>query len=109
MLGLGRDDGCDFFPVHFEDAEHATALARKAGRRVVAVEDVGERAPWQVDMRGPLMMVVGGEEGGIPSTLLAQVDEVVRVPMHGFLPSYNLQSAMAVVMGERLRQSDGQS
>jgi len=31
---------------------------------------------------------------------------VLRIPMHGFLPSYNLQAAMAVVMGERLRQSE---
>lgn len=98
-----------FFPVYFEDAEHTLALARASGRTIVAVEDSGKHAPWQVDLRGPLMIVVGGEEGGIPDTLLAQVNQVVRVPMHGFLPSYNLQSAMAVVMGERLRQVQNQA
>ena len=97
-----------FFPVHFEDAGRSIALARAAGRTIVAVEDVGKHAPWQIDLRGPLMIAVGGEEGGIPDALLAQADQVVRVPMHGFLPSYNLQSAMAVVMGERLRQGHGQ-
>jgi tRNA G18 (ribose-2'-O)-methylase SpoU len=95
-----------FFPVHFERAKPTLALAREAGRKIVAVEDVGKHAPWHVDLRGPLMIVVGGEEGGVPGSVLAQMDEVVRVPMHGFLPSYNLQSAMAVVMGERLRQED---
>jgi tRNA G18 (ribose-2'-O)-methylase SpoU len=95
-----------FFPVHFGAAEQTVALARNCGRTVVAVEDVGKLAPWQADLRGPLLAIVGGEEGGIPDALLAAADQVVRVPMHGFLPSYNLQAAMAVVMGERLRQTE---
>ena len=45
----------------------------------------------------------------IPESVLACADDVVRVPMHGFLPSYNLQAAMAVVMGERLRQAESSS
>ena len=32
-------------------------------------------------------------------------DEVLRLPMAGFIPSYNLQAAMAMVIGERLRQT----
>ena len=94
-----------FFPVHFADATEALELAREAGRRVVAVEDVGEQAPWQVDLTGQLLVVIGGEEAGVPKALLAEADHVVRVPMNGFLPSYNLQAAMAMVMGERLRQT----
>lgn len=95
-----------FFPVHFADGRYALSLARAAGRSVVAVEDVGDQAPWQVDLSGPLLVVVGGEEAGIPKTILAEADHVVRVPMNGFLPSYNLQAAMAIVMGERLRQTE---
>jgi tRNA G18 (ribose-2'-O)-methylase SpoU len=36
--------------------------------------------------------------------VLARCDDVVRVPMAGFIPSYNVQAAMAAVAGERLRQ-----
>ena len=87
----------------------ANSQAREAGRTVVAVEDVGKHAPWQVDLRGPVLIIVGGEEAGISEALRSQADAIVRVPMHGFLPSYNLQAAMAIVMGERLRQAeDGQ-
>ncbi len=95
-----------FFPVHFADAEPTLALARDCGRKIVAIEDVGKIAPWQADLSGPLLAIVGGEEGGIPESLLASADRVLRIPMHGFLPSYNLQAAMAVVMGERLRQTE---
>ena len=94
-----------FFPVLFADAKEVFTLAKDSGRVSIALEDVGEQSPWEVDMRGPLLMIVGGEEAGVPDEVLAQADHVVRVPMHGFLPSYNLQAAMAIVMGERLRQT----
>jgi len=94
-----------FMPVHFRDAEETVSLATQAGLRVVAVEDVGTATPWQTDLEGPLLAIIGGEEHGVPSDLLAQADAVLRIPMSGFLPSYNLQAAMAVVMGERLRQT----
>ena len=36
--------------------------------------------------------------------MLAGSDAVLRIPMAGFVPSHNLQAAMAMVVGERLRQ-----
>lgn len=96
-----------FFPVHFASAEATLGLAREAGRRIVAVEDVGKQAPWDVDLRDSCLVVLGGEQGGVPQDILDTADTVVRVPMCGFLPSYNLQAAMSVVMGERLRQLAG--
>ncbi len=93
-----------FFPVLWHGAAEVVAAARRARRRVVAIEDVGDRAPWEVDLRGSPLFVIGGERDGIDAALLAQADAVVRIPMRGFVPAYNLQAAMAVVMGERLRQ-----
>lgn len=93
-----------FFPVYWEGAASAIALARASGRRVLAIEDVGDAAPWQVDLTGPLLLVVGGERHGIPPEVLASCDGALRIPMRGFIPSYNLQAAMAMVAGERLRQ-----
>jgi tRNA(Leu) C34 or U34 (ribose-2'-O)-methylase TrmL len=36
--------------------------------------------------------------------VLDACDGALRIPMRGFIPSYNLQAAMAMVAGERLRQ-----
>jgi tRNA G18 (ribose-2'-O)-methylase SpoU len=36
--------------------------------------------------------------------VLAAADAVVRIPMAGFLRSYNLQAAVAIVAAERMRQ-----
>lgn len=93
-----------FMPVFWEPALDAVAAARAAGRRVLAVEDVGTLAPHEVDLSKPLLLVVGGERHGIPREVLDACDEVIRIPMRGFIPSYNLQAAMAIVVGEHLRQ-----
>jgi tRNA G18 (ribose-2'-O)-methylase SpoU len=95
-----------FFPVLFESAEALLSQAKAGGRRIVGVEDTGSRAPWETDLTGSLVLVVGGEAGGVPAELQASCDELVRIPMAGFVPSYNLQAAMAIVAGERLRQQE---
>ena len=91
-------------PVLWEPADRVVDRARAAGRHVFAVEDVGRVAPWETDLTRPALFVVGGERHGIAPELLARADTVLRIPMQGFIPSYNLQAAMAAVASERLRQ-----
>lgn len=93
-----------FFPVRWEAALPVLEAATRLGRKVVAIEDVGTRAPWQVDLRGSPLFVIGGEREGVAPALLECCHEVIRIPMRGFVPAYNLQAAMAMVAGERLRQ-----
>ena len=96
-----------FMPVFWVPALPVVSASREAGRRVLAIEDVGNRAPWEMDLGGPVLFVVGGERNGIPAEVLAACDDVIRIPMLGFIPSYNLQAAMAAVACERLRQLKG--
>jgi RNA methyltransferase, TrmH family len=91
-------------PVFWEPALPVIEDARAAGRRIYAVEDVGTAAPWEVDLAGAVLLVVGGERLGIPADVLDACDAALRIPMRGFIPSYNLQAAMAAVASERLRQ-----
>lgn len=92
------------FPVLWGQADEVLDLAREAGYRLFGVEDRGVQAPWEVDLTGPAVFVVGGEAGGIAASLLERCDVTLRIPMTGFIPSYNLQAAVAIVAGERLRQ-----
>ena len=93
-----------FMPVFWEPALPLLDDARRAGRSIFAIEDVGDAAPWEVDLARPALFIVGGERHGIPREVLDGADRILRIPMHGFIPSYNLQAAMAMVAGERLRQ-----
>lgn len=93
-----------YFPVLWMGAPEVLSAAREAGRTILALEDVGSAAPWEVDLTVPALFVLGGERHGIPRDVLAEADRVLRLPMRGFIPSYNLQAAMAAVALERLRQ-----
>ena len=93
-----------FMPVHWVDGLDIVSRAKDSGFRVVSLEDSGEVEPWEEDLTGDVILVVGGERDGIPRPILEKSDSVVRVPMSGFVPSYNLQAPMAVVAAEALRQ-----
>lgn len=93
-----------FVPVLWCEATRVLDAARGAGRRILALEDSGAFAPWETDLTGPALFVVGGEHAGVPETLLERCDAVVRIPMAGFIRSYNLQAAVAVIAAERMRQ-----
>jgi tRNA G18 (ribose-2'-O)-methylase SpoU len=93
-----------YMPVFWERATVVLQAARDAGHAIYAVENSGSDAPWEVDLRGPALFIIGGESRGIPATVLAQCDRVLRIPMAGFIPSFNLQIALGVVGVERQRQ-----
>jgi tRNA G18 (ribose-2'-O)-methylase SpoU len=87
------------------EAQDVVNEARAAGRRIVAVETSGEIDPWQADLRRPSLVILGSETLGIDESILMKSDEVVRIPTRGFIPSYNVQAATGMVLGEWLRQS----
>jgi 23S rRNA (guanosine2251-2'-O)-methyltransferase len=93
-----------FMPVFWDKADQLIKDAANAGRRIFSIEDVGTFTPWQVDLTVPALFVIGGERAGIPQPILNQSHDILRLPMEGFIPSYNLQAAMSMVMGDRLRQ-----
>ena len=93
-----------YMPVFWHSAADTIARARAAGHRTYAIENTGSAEPWDLDLTTPSLFMIGGEAHGIPDAVLAACDAVLRVPMAGFIPSYNLQIAVGVVATERLRQ-----
>ena len=93
-----------FMPVHWTVASELLDAAESAGHRILAIDEAGARRPWDVDLTGPRVFVVGGENGGIPPKVAARCHDSIRVPMAGFIPCYNLQAAVSAIATERLRQ-----
>lgn len=91
-------------PVLWETTDGALQAARAHGHRIFAIEDSGERAPWQVDLRGNVMLLLGSEREGLDADVIARCNATIGIPMNGFVPSYNLQAAMSMLVAERLRQ-----
>lgn len=94
-----------FFPVIESEANLAITAARRAARRIIALETTGSKSPWTSDLRSPIVIVIGSEATGLSASLLDDVDEVIRIPTRGFIPSYNVQAAASMMLGEWLRQN----
>jgi tRNA G18 (ribose-2'-O)-methylase SpoU len=97
-----------FLPVHWETTAHCMEAARTQGKQIIALEDVGGQAPWELDLSKSSLLVVGNERDGIPREVMDACDAIVRIPMRGFVPSYNLQGALAILTAEQIRQQSEQ-
>jgi len=72
---------------------------------VGAVLAEGARAPWEVDLREPVVLVVGAESTGLRRLVQRVCDFAVRVPMTARgVGSLNAAAAGAVLLYEAVRQ-----
>src|SRR5207245_8175901 len=70
---------------------------------VYGLDAKGTRHYWEVDYRGPVALVVGGEGRGIRPLVAGQCDGLVRIPLQGKVQSLNASQAVAVVLYAVLR------
>lgn len=81
-----------------------TALAAHRGR-VIALAPRDGVPLHRVDLRGEVVLLVGGEGAGIGEAALNGADQRVSIPMPGATESLNVAMAAAIAMYERVRQS----
>ena len=93
-----------FIPVVYSTSEEILAAAKSNQVKIIVAEDTGKVGPWDVDMTGDVLLVVGAEKLGVSQLVQDAADEIVILPMDGFVPSYNLQVAVSVLAVEALRQ-----
>lgn len=90
-------------PVVREGLSSALQPIRRAGIMVVGA-DMGGTPMHQLDMRGAVALVLGGEGKGLSPTLRKKCDHLVSVPLAGGLESLNVSVAGALLMCEKRRQ-----
>ena len=61
-------------------------------------------APWQVDWRQPVALLIGNEGQGLPEEIERSADACVRIPMSASVESLNAAAAAAVLFYEAARQ-----
>ncbi len=64
----------------------------------------GSRSLYEARLDGPLGLVLGGEGRGLRRLTRERCDDVVRIPMHGFVSSLNVSVAAGVCLFEARRQ-----
>jgi 23S rRNA (guanosine2251-2'-O)-methyltransferase len=90
-----------------------TNLARTLGElqdrglRVVGTSDDAPQTLYDLDLTGPVALVLGAEGTGLRQLTRKTCDELVRIPMQGAVESLNVSVASAVCLYEALRQRQG--
>jgi len=77
---------------------------KEAGVWIYAVEPTAGRLFTDVDLRGPVGFVFGGEGKGIRPGVLQHCDDRIRIPMKGQVQSLNVSASAAVILFEAVRQ-----
>lgn len=82
------------------------ALSALEARGIVALATAkdGERRYDEVDLRGPVALVVGNEGAGLPEAVRARATARLRIPLAGPVESLNVGVAAALVLFEAARQ-----
>ncbi|MDH4162099.1 MAG: RNA methyltransferase [Nitrospirota bacterium] len=74
------------------------------GLQTAAMTLGGGITHYELDMRKPLVVIVGQEGAGLPEKITSQADHRVRIPMAETIESLNAATSVAVFLYEALRQ-----
>lgn len=80
------------------------AAAKSAGFWIWGADADAVQAPWDVDLTGPTVIVLGGEGKGIRPRVAAACDDLVALPRHGAIGSLNVSAAATALLFEAVRQ-----
>jgi 23S rRNA (guanosine2251-2'-O)-methyltransferase len=81
-------------------------LLKEAGLWIVGADAAAEKAARQVDLRGPVVLVLGAEGTGLRQLTRQNCDFLVHLPQRGTVESLNVSVAAAMLLYEALRQRE---
>lgn len=77
---------------------------QKMGIWLVGTSQEATMTLFEADLRGPLALIMGGEEKGLRRLTKAHCDTLIKIPMLGSIDSLNVATATAVCLYEALRR-----
>jgi len=72
--------------------------------RIIACTEKAAVSLHEINMRGPVCIILGSEEDGITSDLINLSDVRARIPMRGEIASLNVGVAAGMILYEKTRQ-----
>lgn len=78
--------------------------AKQAGFWIWGADADAGQAPWDVDLKGSTILVLGGEGKGLRPRVVAACDGLVALPQRGQIGSLNVSAAAAALLFEAVRQ-----
>jgi TrmH family RNA methyltransferase len=91
-------------PVVIAESESVRTWLREKRIRAVATTPSAAELYTNIDLRGPLAIVMGNEQYGLSDFWLKESDAQVRIPMAGQADSLNVAMATIITLFEAVRQ-----
>jgi 23S rRNA (guanosine2251-2'-O)-methyltransferase len=89
---------------HVRNLADWLAAAKAAGFWIWGADADAESAAWDADLKGPTVIVLGGEGKGIRPRVAKACDGLISLPRHGAVESLNVSAAATALLFEALRQ-----
>jgi 23S rRNA (guanosine2251-2'-O)-methyltransferase len=78
--------------------------AKQAGFWIWGADAGAKQAPWEVDLSGPTVLVLGGEGKGLRPRVASACDGLIALPQRGKIDSLNVSAAATALLFEAVRQ-----
>jgi len=79
-------------------------ILKQAGYWIIGLDDQAEQTLFSIELSGPLVLVLGGEGGGLRQLTQKACDYLVSIPMQGEVSSLNVSVATGICLFEAIRQ-----
>ncbi|HEY3435970.1 MAG TPA: 23S rRNA (guanosine(2251)-2'-O)-methyltransferase RlmB [Solirubrobacterales bacterium] len=89
---------------HVRNLADWLAEAKEAGFWIWGADAEAEQTPWQTDLTGPTVIVLGGEGKGLRPRVASACDGLIALPGRGKVDSLNVSAAATALLFEALRQ-----
>jgi 23S rRNA (guanosine2251-2'-O)-methyltransferase len=87
-----------------KNAHKAVSALKQLGMKVFAITEKGNQAYYSSNYTVPCVLVMGSEESGISTELLALADEMINIPLLGKIGSLNVSVATGIILFEVVKQ-----
>jgi 23S rRNA (guanosine2251-2'-O)-methyltransferase len=71
---------------------------------VIGADAAAPRSAFEEDLKGPVAIVIGGEDTGLSQAVAQKCDRLVRIPMGGRIRSLSVSATAAILLFEKRRQ-----
>jgi 23S rRNA (guanosine2251-2'-O)-methyltransferase len=88
------------------DLKKTLRFLKDNGIQIVACTEKAENSIYQVDLNGPIALILGSEEDGISNQLIKDADYLAKIPMSGNIASLNVSVAAGICIYEVIRQKN---
>lgn len=89
---------------HVRNLADWLAEAKEAGFWIWGADAAAKQPPWEVDLGGPTILVLGGEGKGLRPRVASACDGLVALPQRGKIGSLNVSAAATALLFEAVRQ-----